>query len=108
MRRSSLRPGGVVVEAERGGRRPHLAPVVENLDAPLCRLEPRMTEARELDAALEELERLLEREVSLLERLDDRLELGQRGFEIFDRGINGVSGLLSAYPRSVDESTRST
>ena len=44
----------------------------------------RVAEARQLHAALEELERLFEREVAVLELLDDRLELGDRRFKILD------------------------
>ena len=39
-------------------------------------LEPRVTEARELHAALVELESSLEREITVFEFLDDRLQLG--------------------------------
>src|SRR5439155_24759994 len=58
---------GVAGERRRGGL--DLAALVEDLDAPLRFFEFRMTEARELHAALEQGERLLEREVPLFERL---------------------------------------
>src|SRR5204863_1329696 len=87
--------------AQRRGGGLDLSPVVEDFDAALRLFEPRVTEARELHAALEELERFLEREVPLLERLDDRLELGDRRFEVFDGRVHGfqlsaLSSQLSA------------
>src|SRR5438874_1613747 len=69
-----------VVGAERGGRRLQLAAFVENFDAALGFLQLRVAEARELHAALVELQRLLEREVALFELLDD-------GFELRDRSL---------------------
>ena len=78
----------VGLEAKRRRRRPHFATLVEDLDAALGLLELRVAEARELHAALEERERLLEREVALFERLDDRLELGDGGFEVLDCRIH--------------------
>ena len=45
----------------------------------------RVTEARQLHAALEQRERLLQREVALFELRHDGLELGERGFEIVGR-----------------------
>ena len=74
-----------IVGGERRRRRLQLAALVEDLDAALGLFEPRVAEARELDAALVERERLLERQVAFLELLDDRFELGDRGFEVFDR-----------------------
>ena len=62
-----------------------LAALVEHFDAALGLFELGVAEARELHAALEELERLLEREIAFLERLDDRLELGDGGLEVLDR-----------------------
>src|SRR5688500_510042 len=47
-----------------------------------------MTEPRELHPALEQLERLFERDVAVLELLDDGVELGQSRFEILDRWIH--------------------
>ena len=70
-----------------GRRRLQLAALVEDLDAALGFLEPRMAEPRQLDAALVERERLLERQVAFLELLDDRLELGDRGFEVLNGGV---------------------
>ena len=49
-----------------------------------------MAEARELDAALVELQRRLERQVAFFELLDDGLELGDRRLEVLDRGIQVV------------------
>ena len=66
------------VVGERGRRRLQLAALVEDLDAALGLLEPRVAEPRQLHAALVERERLLEREVAFFELLDDRLELGDR------------------------------
>ena len=63
---------------ERGRRRLQLAALGEDLDAPLGLLEPRVTEARQLHAALVQRQRLLERQVAFFELLDDRLELGDR------------------------------
>ena len=37
-----------------------------------------------------ERERLLERQVAFLELLDDRFELGDRGFEVLDGGVGHV------------------
>src|SRR5690606_1079767 len=64
------------------------AAVVEDLDAALGFLEAGVAEARELDAALVERERRLERLVAVLEPLDDRLELGEGGFEVLDARIH--------------------
>ena len=47
-----------------------------------------MAEARQLHAALVELERFLEREVALFEFLDDALELGDGGFEVLDGRVH--------------------
>ena len=73
---------------KRGGRRLQLATVGQDLDAALGVLEPGVTEARELHAALVQRQRLLEREVAFLELLDDRLELGDRAFEVLDGSIS--------------------
>src|SRR5204863_2396477 len=73
-------PGPVVgVAGERRGGGLDLAALVEDLDAPLRLFELRVAEARQLHTALEQGERLLEREVSLFERLHDRLELCDGG-----------------------------
>ena len=61
------------------------AALVEDLDAPLGLLEPGVAEAGQLHAALVELQRRFERQVAFFELLDDRLELGDRGFEVLDR-----------------------
>src|SRR5687767_13867825 len=60
-------------------RRLQLSALVEDFDPPLGFFETRVAEAREVDAALVQLERLLERKVALLEFLHDSLELGDRG-----------------------------
>ena len=56
---------------------------------------------RELNAALVKLERLLEREVSFLELLDDGFELGDRRLEVLDRwvGHSAFVTLASISPR---------
>ena len=77
--------------AQRRRRRLQLAAVGQNLDAPLGLLEPRVAEPRQLDAALVERQRLLERQVAFFELLDDRLELGDRGFEVLDGRVMPVS-----------------
>ncbi len=46
--------------------------------------EPCVAEARQVDAALVELQRRFERQVALLELLDDGLELGDGGLEVLD------------------------
>jgi hypothetical protein len=76
----------LAVEPERRRRRLDFAPLVEDFDPPLGRLQRRVTEPRQLHAALEELERPLERKVALFERFHDCLELGDRRLEIFDGG----------------------
>src|SRR4051794_26469550 len=76
-----------IVGGERSGRRLQLAALVEDLDPALGLLELRVAEARELHAALVQRERLLEGEVAFLELLDDRVELGERRFEVFDGGV---------------------
>ena len=70
---------------QRRRRRFELAPLVEDLDAPLGFFEAGVAEARELHAPLVELQRGFERQVALFELLDDGLELGDGGFEILDR-----------------------
>ena len=47
-----------------------------------------VAEARELDAALVQLQRCFERQVAFLELLDDGFELGDRRLEVLDRGIH--------------------
>ncbi len=73
--RRTAPPSPVLVAAPDLGRararRVQLAALVEDLDAALGVLEPRVAEARQLHAALVERERLLERQVALLELLDD-------------------------------------
>ena len=64
-----------------------------------------MAEAREVHAALVELQRRLERQVAFFEFLDDRLELGDRRLEVLDGGIHesvSVFGLIrsSVYLRT--------
>ena len=69
--------------------RPDLAAFVEDLDALLGLFESCVTEAREVNAALVELQLRFESEVAFFEFLDDSLELGDRSLEIFDGGIHG-------------------
>ena len=76
--------------------RPDLAAFVEDLDALLGLFESCVTEAREVDAALVELQRRFEGEVAFFEFLDDSLELGDRSLEIFDGGIHLVLSLRSS------------
>ena len=73
--------------------RAQVAALVENLDALLGFLEPGMAEARQLHAALVELERFLECEVAFLELLDDGLELGDGGFEVLNCRVHQSSPL---------------
>src|SRR3954447_18189393 len=78
---------------ERRRSRLQFTALVEDLDPPLGLLELRVAEARQLDAALIQGERLLEREVAFLELFDDRFQLGDRRFEVFDRRVGHVSAL---------------
>src|SRR5438045_801387 len=71
-----------IVGAERRRRRLQLAALVQDFDATLRLFEARMTEPRQLDAPFVQLERRLEREVALLELLDDAFELRDRGLEV--------------------------
>src|SRR5882762_7685944 len=91
--RISRTVSAVVVGGKRSGRRLQLAALVENLDAALGLFEPRVTEARELHAALVQRQRLLERQVALFELLDYRFELGDGAFEVFDRRVGHVAAL---------------
>lgn len=70
----------------------------EHGDAALRVSEPIVAEARERDAALEQRERLLERQVTLFERTDDGVELGDGLLEIcgIGHGRGGESGLVAA------------
>src|SRR6476646_9845289 len=86
------------IQTERRGCRLCLAALVENLDPALGSFELRVAEAGELYAALEELQRAFECEVALLERLDDRLELRDCGFEVLDGGGVG-HGSSSGFQR---------
>ena len=72
-RRSRHRSSSWLTSARPGGAAVQLAALVEDLDAPLGGVEPRVAEARQLHAALVERERRLEREVAVFELLDDRL-----------------------------------
>src|SRR5687768_4237611 len=84
-----------------------VAALVENFDALLGLLEPRMAETRELHATLVQLERLLEREVPFLELLDNRFELGDRGFEILNCRVHQFSPLHSSTrPRTASRGRR--
>src|SRR6185295_16467121 len=76
-----------IVGRERGRRGFQLAALVEDLDPALGLFEARVTEARQLDAALVELQRLLEREVAFFQLLHDAFELGDRRLEILDRRV---------------------
>src|SRR5436190_19236395 len=72
---------------DRRGRRLELAALGQDLDATLCVLETGVTKTREMDAAFVQRKRLLERQVSFLEPLHDRVELGDRSLEVLDRGV---------------------
>src|SRR5581483_8287872 len=82
--RNASRVSATSPARERVGRGLQLAALVEDLDALLGGLEARVAEARELHAAFVQRERLLEREIAVLELLDDRLEFGDRRFEVLD------------------------
>src|SRR5476649_1468653 len=90
-----------ILGGQRRRRGFQLAALVQDLDAAFGLLELRMAEARELDAALVQRERLLEREVALFELLDDRFELGDRRFEVLDGwvGHSAFVTLASIAPR---------
>src|SRR5262249_40095045 len=106
------------VAGQRRGRRLDLAALVDDLHAALGLFELRMAEARQLDAALEQCERLLEGEVPLFERLDDGFQFGDRRFEVLDgRIVAHVSSTLqpispfasvtrTASPRATDAALR--
>jgi hypothetical protein len=59
----------------------------QDLDLLLGLLQCALTDARQLHAALEVAQRLVERQLALLELLDDRFELGKRALEIGSRGL---------------------
>jgi hypothetical protein len=82
-----------------------LAAIVEHLNAALGVLESGVAEPGQLHAALVQRERLLEREVALLQGLDDALELADRRFEVV-RAVVGAhascsEGSVRDMPRSV-------
>src|SRR5690606_7986254 len=79
-----------------------LSTFVEQLDPVFGLLEPRMAEPGEVHAALVQGERGLERKVSRFELAHDAIELGDRGFEVLDGGIDG----LVAHDLSVRPVTR--
>src|SRR6266851_5627057 len=83
-----------IVGGQRRRRRLELAAVAQDLDAAFRLFEPCVTEPGELHAALVERQRLLERQVALFKLLDDRLELGDRGFEVLDGGVRHLLGVL--------------
>src|SRR5947207_15023969 len=76
-RRRSSPPATValVVGAEVGGRRCEAAALVEDLDPLFSLLELRVAEARQLHAALVQLQRCLEWQVAFFKFLDDRFKL---------------------------------
>src|SRR5579862_4830944 len=84
-------PFGVVVDQTR--RVLELAAFGEDFDPALRRAELLVAVARELDAALEERERRVERQIALLELLHDLFEFGDCGLEVLDgRGRRSRSG----------------
>ena len=58
------------------------AALEQDLDLLLGRLQRGLAVARQRDAALEGLQRLIERQIAALEPLDERFELGERLLEI--------------------------
>src|SRR5947207_13136453 len=81
-RRPSKRLRAVRIGVE--GRRLELAALVQHLDAALGLLEPGMTESGQLDAALVQRERLLERHVAFLELSIHALQLRDCCLEVFN------------------------
>lgn len=59
----------------------------EDIDTLLGSLEGALAMARELHAALEAAQRLIERQITVLERLDELFELGERLLEVWRLGI---------------------
>src|SRR5207248_11039243 len=78
---------------KRRWRRPDVAAFAQDLDAAFSLFKARVTKAGQVNAALVQRERLLERQVALLELLDDRVELRDRGLEIFNGSIGHVETL---------------
>ena len=74
-----------------------LATVIKHFDAALGRLELCVTIAGELDASFEQLERLFESQVAILELLDELFELSQCRFKISYRGGRHVVLLTSQF-----------
>src|SRR5438105_14790593 len=74
------------IRAEVRRRGCELATLVQDLDTVLGLFELRVAEARELNAALVELQRGLERQGAFLELLDDGFEPGDRRLEVHDGG----------------------
>ena len=85
----------VAGSSQRGGRLLRFTTVIKHFDATLGRFELGVTVARELDAPLEQVKRLFERLVAVLELLDELLELSQCRFEIAYRGVRQVNLLTS-------------
>src|SRR5262249_3129207 len=73
---ASAHARSVLVGIEQPGGLFQIAAFGEDFDAPLGRAQLIVAVARELDPALEERERFLERKIALLELLDDLLQLG--------------------------------
>src|SRR5262252_3924560 len=82
-------------------RRFELATLVEDFNPPLGLFQPRVAEARQLDAAFVKAERLFESELTVLQLLDDRFELGDGGFEVLDGRLShsALDTLASISPR---------
>src|SRR4030095_9017660 len=91
-RLSLLALRGTIVLAEAGRSRPGFAAFIQDFDAALGLFELSVAEAREMDAALVQLQRRFEGQITFFEFLDDGLEFGDGGFEIFDGTVHS-SGL---------------
>src|SRR4030088_1944061 len=80
-------PFRIVSRDERRRRCLQLAALAEDFDAAFGLFEPRVAEPGQLHTALVQRERLFEGQIAFFELLDDRFELGDRGFEILDRRV---------------------
>src|SRR5436190_21280301 len=86
-RRQNARSSAVCIVGrarDRGGRGLEVAALGQDLDPTFRVLEAGVTKTRKIDAAFVQRKRLLERQVTFLELLHDRVELGERGFEVLD------------------------
>src|SRR5437667_2998936 len=65
-------------------RRLEVAALGQDLDTAFGLFEARVAKAGQMDAAFVQRKRLLEWEVAFFELFDERIELGDRGLEVFD------------------------